>query len=54
LLPKSLQGQKLRHVVEVRHASFCVPEFIALLRKHATPVVFAEHATYPSIARSGR
>ena len=50
LLPKSLQGQKLRHVVEVRHASFCVPEFIALLRKHATPVVFAEHATYPSIA----
>ena len=50
LLPKSLQGQKLRHVVEVRHASFCVPEFIALLRKHATPVVFVEHATYPSIA----
>jgi uncharacterized protein YecE (DUF72 family) len=50
LLPKSLQGQKLRHVVEVRHASFCVPEFIALLRKHEVPVVFAEHATYPSIA----
>jgi len=50
LLPKSLQGQKLRHVVEVRHASFCVPEFITLLRKYETPVVFAEHATYPSIA----
>ena len=49
LLPKSLQGQKLRHVVEVRHASFCVPEFIAMLRKHEVPVVFAEHATYPSI-----
>jgi uncharacterized protein YecE (DUF72 family) len=49
LLPKSLQGQPLRHVVEVRHASFCVPEFIALLRKHAVPVVFAEHATYPAI-----
>ena len=49
LLPKSLQGRKLRHVVEVRHASFCVPEFVALLRKHAIPVVFAEHATYPAI-----
>jgi len=49
LLPKSLQGRTLRHVVEVRHASFCVPEFIALLRKHAVPVVFAEHATYPAI-----
>src|SRR5215510_7206482 len=32
LLPKSLQGRTLRHVVEVRHASFCVPEFVALLR----------------------
>jgi uncharacterized protein YecE (DUF72 family) len=49
LLPRSLQGQKLRHVVEVRHASFCVPEFVALLRKHAVPVVFAEHATSPAI-----
>jgi uncharacterized protein YecE (DUF72 family) len=49
LLPKSLQGRPLRHVVEVRHASFCVPEFIALLRKHEVPVVFAEHATYPAI-----
>lgn len=49
LLPKSLQGQALRHVVEVRHGSFCVPEFVALLRKHAVPVVFAEHATYPAI-----
>jgi uncharacterized protein YecE (DUF72 family) len=49
LLPKSLQGRALRHVVEVRHPSFCVPEFVALLRKHAVPVVFAEHATYPAI-----
>jgi uncharacterized protein YecE (DUF72 family) len=49
LLPKSLQGQPLRHVVEVRHGSFCVPEFIALLRKHEVPAVFAEHATYPAI-----
>jgi uncharacterized protein YecE (DUF72 family) len=49
LLPKSLQGKSLRHVVEVRHGSFCVPEFITLLRKHEVPAVFAEHATYPAI-----
>jgi uncharacterized protein YecE (DUF72 family) len=50
LLPRKLDGRALRHVVEVRHASFCVPDFIALLRKFATPVVFAEHGSYPAIA----
>jgi uncharacterized protein YecE (DUF72 family) len=50
VLPHKLEGQKLRHVVEVRHASFCVPEFVALLRKHSVPAVFAEHDTYPAIA----
>jgi len=40
----------LRHVVEVRHDSFCVPDFVALLRKFETPVVFAEHGKYPAIA----
>src|SRR3981189_2232424 len=50
LLPRKLEGRALRHVVEVRHASFCVPDFIALLRKFATPVVFAEHGSYPAIA----
>ncbi|ABD87206.1 DUF72 domain-containing protein [Rhodopseudomonas palustris] len=50
LLPRHLEGRALRHVVEVRHDSFCVPEFIALLRQHGVPVVFSEHATYPAIA----
>jgi uncharacterized protein YecE (DUF72 family) len=50
LLPRKLDGRALRHVVEVRHQSFCVPEFVALLRKFDTPVVFAEHNTYPAIA----
>jgi len=50
LLPKGFHGRRLRHVVEVRHASFCVPEFIRLLRKFETPVVFSEHETYPAIA----
>ena len=50
LLPRKLEGRALRHVVEVRHDSFCAPDFIALLRKFETPVVFAEHGKYPAIA----
>lgn len=50
LLPRTLGSQTLRHVVEVRHDSFCSPAFIALLREHRVPVVFSEHATYPAIA----
>ena len=49
LLPGQVDGLALRHAVEVRHDSFRTPEFIALLRKHRTPVVFADHATYPAI-----
>jgi uncharacterized protein YecE (DUF72 family) len=49
LLPPSLNGVKLRHVVEPRHPSFCTPAFIALLRKFSIPAVFAEHETYPAI-----
>ena len=50
LLPRTIDGRRLRHVVEVRHDSFCVPDFVALLRQFATPVVFAEHNHYPAIA----
>jgi uncharacterized protein YecE (DUF72 family) len=50
LLPRKLEGRSLRHVVEVRHDSFAVPEFIALLRQFETPVVYAEHGKYPAIA----
>jgi uncharacterized protein YecE (DUF72 family) len=49
LLPAKFDGQKLRHVVEVRHASFSTPAFVALLRRFAIPVVCAEHATYPAL-----
>jgi len=51
LLPRKLEGRALRHVVEVRNPSFCVPDFIALLRKFENaPSCFAEHGTYPAIA----
>jgi uncharacterized protein YecE (DUF72 family) len=49
LLPHQVQGQAVRHVVEVRHPSFACPEFIALLRKHAVGLVFADHASYPCL-----
>jgi len=50
LLPAKVGKQKLRHAIEVRHASFCVPEFIKLARTHCVSLVFAEHETYPAIA----
>ena len=50
LLPEKAGKQRLRHVLEVRHDSFKVPEFIALARSFKMPIVFSEHATYPAIA----
>ncbi|MGH6790125.1 MAG: DUF72 domain-containing protein [Pseudolabrys sp.] len=50
LLPEKHRGVNLRHAVEVRHDSFCTPEFITLARKHSVAICYAEHATYPEIA----
>jgi uncharacterized protein YecE (DUF72 family) len=50
LLPDKLGKQPLRHVIEVRHDSFCTPEFMALLRQFNMPAVFTDHARYPNIA----
>jgi uncharacterized protein YecE (DUF72 family) len=50
LLPAQFDGQTLRHVIEVRHDSFRSPEFIAMLRRFAVPVVFTDHVKYPNIA----
>jgi uncharacterized protein YecE (DUF72 family) len=50
LLPEAFNGHGIRHVVEVRHDSFLCPEFAALLREFSMPVVFTDHARYPSIA----
>ncbi len=50
LLPKTLDGRPLRHCVEVRHDSFGVPAFAALLRKHGVAVVYADHEKYPPFA----
>ncbi len=50
LLPREMDGRRIRHCVEVRHDSFRTPAFAALLRRFDTPVVFAEHQTYPAFA----
>ena len=50
LLPPRVDGQAIRHVVEVRHESFVVPEFIALLRKFSIAVVLVESAKHPLFA----
>jgi len=50
LLPKTFDGRALRHVIEVRHPSFCTGDFVALLRQFAFPVVYTDHAKYPNIA----
>jgi uncharacterized protein YecE (DUF72 family) len=47
LLPRQAGDRKLRHVVEVRHKTFLVPEFIALARKAKVAVVLADHDEYP-------
>jgi len=49
-LPDRFDGHTLRHVIEVRHPSFMVPEFIAMLRQFRMPPVYTDHATYPNIA----
>lgn len=50
LLPRKAGKCDLKHAVEVRHASFCTPEFVALAREHSVAIVFADHAKYPAIA----
>ncbi|MEO7055392.1 MAG: DUF72 domain-containing protein [Caldimonas sp.] len=50
LLPVTLGPLRLRHAMEVRHASFMCPEYVALARKHGVATVFADSADYPSFA----
>jgi uncharacterized protein YecE (DUF72 family) len=50
LLPKVQDGLPLSHVLEVRHASFVDPAFVALARRYGATVCLADHNTYPMIA----
>lgn len=50
LLPHAIGKLPLRHVLEVRHPSFMVPEYLALARAHNRPTVFTDSDKYPSFA----
>ncbi|WP_274628845.1 DUF72 domain-containing protein [Arvimicrobium flavum] len=50
LLQENDGGVPLRHVLEVRHASFGVPEFVTLAAKYKAAICYAHHHDYPEIA----
>lgn len=50
LLPEEQDGIALRHALEVRHASFMCPEYLAVARKLGAATVFADSDEYPSFA----
>lgn len=50
LLPQKHAGLTLRHALEVRNASFAVPEFVALAAEYKAAVCYAHHHDYPEFA----
>lgn len=50
MLPDQVDGLPLRHVLDVRHQSFAVPEYLALARRHGVATVFADSDEYPMFA----
>jgi uncharacterized protein YecE (DUF72 family) len=50
LLPKSVDGIPIRHVIEARHESFRDPDFVTLAGKHGVAIVLADADDYPAIA----
>ncbi|MGH6826988.1 DUF72 domain-containing protein [Methyloceanibacter sp.] len=50
LLPSDLEGLKLDHVVEVRHASFATPRFAELARDAGVTIAYVDAEGWPNIA----
>jgi uncharacterized protein YecE (DUF72 family) len=50
LLPNEVDGRALRHALEVRHESFCTPDFVALARERKAAIVVSGDSGYPLIA----
>ncbi|MDQ7777926.1 DUF72 domain-containing protein [Paracoccus aminovorans] len=50
LLPPEAEGRRLRHVVELRHASFRDPALLELARSRGIGVVVAADSPHPQIA----
>jgi uncharacterized protein YecE (DUF72 family) len=49
LLPKSVEGREVQHVVEVRHESFKVPAFVDMLRAYGIATVYTDKEEFPAI-----
>ena len=49
LLPASIEGRSIRHVVEVSHQSFAEPAFIDLLRAHRVALALVDAEDRPSV-----
>ena len=47
MLPRNIEGRRLRHVVEARHASFAAPACAELLRRHGVALAMVDDAKYP-------
>ncbi|PXV61553.1 Uncharacterized conserved protein YecE, DUF72 family [Dyella jiangningensis] len=50
MLPRELNGQPMRHVLEVRHRSFLDERYVELARSYRIPTVFTDSPQYPSLA----
>jgi uncharacterized protein YecE (DUF72 family) len=50
LLPASIDGHKLRHVMDVRHESFMDSAYLKLARKYKAATVFTDSDKFPSFA----
>jgi uncharacterized protein YecE (DUF72 family) len=50
LLPPTIDGRALRHVVEVRHESFADAGYIALLRRHGVAAALVDSDKHPLLA----
>lgn len=50
LLPPSVDGRTLRHVVEIRHDSFADARFVALLRQHRVAAALVDSDKHPLLA----
>ena len=50
LLPRTVDGRTLRHALDVRHASFATPAFIALARRYGCVPVCTDSDQFQAIA----
>ena len=49
LLPDTLEGLPLRHVIEVRNATFADPKFVGLCRERGMTICASDNENYPLI-----